>query len=238
MQSTGAWTSGFDAAVAIVSLNLAAASLSSAAPLAGFALRAETTHFAFFSRGVARLDVRRPEEQLARVEAALGHRISTRVDYYVYERPEDIAAATGRYAGGLTLPGLGQVHSTLSSQNHEIVHVVAHSLGDPGPFFQEGLAVALGDRGRWQGQPVDRVAKNVAKTATLASLIAGFDAVDPREGYAVAGSFVGYLVKVHGLPKVSHFFRACHDGRGADAAFVAIFGETLDEAGAAWLRAL
>jgi hypothetical protein len=226
------------AAAAIVGLNLAAASLSSAAPLAGFALRAQTTHFAFFSRGEGRLDVNAPEAQLARIEGALGHRISTRVDYYVYERPEDIAAATGRYAGGLTLPGLGQIHSTLSSQNHEIVHVVAHSLGDPGPFFQEGLAVAMGDRGRWLGQPVDRVAKSVAKTATLASLIAGFDPRDPREGYAVAGSFVGHLIKVHGLPKVSHFFQACQGGRGANSAFAAIFGETLDEAGAAWLRAL
>lgn len=226
------------AAAAIVGLNFAAASLSSAAPLAGFALRAETTHFAFFSRGRERLDLKAPEAQLARIEGALGQRIATRVDYYVYERPEDIAAATGRYAGGLTFPGLGQVHSTLASQNHEIVHVVAHSLGDPGPFFQEGLAVALGDGGRWQGQPVDRVAKNVAKATTLASLIAGFDARDPREGYAVAGSFVGHLIKVHGLSSVSQFFKACQGGRGANAAFAAIFGETLDEAGAAWLRAL
>jgi hypothetical protein len=214
------------------------ASLASSAPLGGFELRAQTTHFAFFSRGAARLDVRRPEEQLARVEAALGHQISSRVDYYVYERPEDIAAATGRYAGGLTFPSLGQVHATPSSQDHEIVHVVAHGLGDPGPFFQEGLAVALGDRGRWQGRPVDRVAKALSRDTTLAALIARFDPADPREGYAVAGSFVGFLIKTHGLPRVSHFFRACQGGRSVDRAFVAIFGKTLEEAGATWLRAL
>lgn len=225
-------------ALAILGPSLLAASQALAAPLAGFALRAETTNFAFFTRGSARVDVQRPEEQLARVEAALGHRIATRVDYYVYERAEDIAATTGRYAGGLTFPELGQVHSTSASQNHEIVHVVAHGLGDPGPFFQEGLAVALGDRGRWQGQPVDRVARKLAKASTLAALIAGFDAADPREGYAVAGSFMGFLIEAHGLPKVSHFFRACEGRRSTEAAFVAIFGMTLDQAGGAWLRAL
>ena len=209
-----------------------------AAPLAGFALRAETHNFSFFSRGDARFDVRRPEEQLARVEAALGHRLSAHVDYYIYDRAEDIAATTGRYAGGLTFPELGQIHSTSSSQDHEIVHVVAYQLGNPGPFFQEGLAVALGDHGRWQGQPVDRVARKVAPGQTLEALIARFDVADPKEGYAVAGSFVSFLIKSHGLPQVSHFFRACHGERTTSAAFAAIFGETLEVAGAKWVRSL
>lgn len=228
------WTLSTAAALSLI---LAAAGLTHAAPLGGFALRAETAHFAFFSRGT-RVDVRKPERQLARIESALGRRVSKRIEYYVYERPEDIAAATGRYAGGLTIPGLSQVHSTVSSQDHEIVHVVAHGLGDPGPFFQEGLAVALGDRGRWQGQPVDKVAKSLARNATLAVLMARFDPADPEEGYAVAGSFVGFLIKAHGLPKVSHFFRACQGARSRDTAFLAIFGESLVTAGANWQSSL
>jgi hypothetical protein len=219
-------------------LSLLGATPAFAAPLAGFALRAETHNFSFFSRGDARVDVRRPEEQLARVEAALGHRLSAHVDYYIYDRAEDIAATTGRYAGGLTFPELGQIHSTSSSQDHEIVHVVAYQLGNPGPFFQEGLAVALGDHGRWQGQPVDRVARKIAPSQTLETLIAHFDAANPAEGYAVAGSFVSFLIKTHGLPQVSHFFRACHGERTTSAAFAAIFGETLEVAGAKWARSL
>ena len=218
-------------------LSLLATTSVSASPLAGFTLRAETRNFAFFSRGDARVDVRRPEAQLARVEAALGESLSARVDYYVHERPEDIAATTGRYAGGLTLPELGQIHSTSSSQDHEIVHVVAHQLGNPGPFFQEGLAVALGDHGRWLGQPVDRVARKVA-TTTIETLIAHFDAADPKEGYAVAGSFVSFLIKAHGLPQVSHFFRACQGERTTATAFAATFGETLEVAGVKWARSL
>ena len=219
-------------------LGLVAANSASAAPLAGFALRAKTSNFSFFSRSDARVDVRKPEAQLARVEAALGQKISARVDYYLYDRAEDIAAATGQYAGGLTYPELSQIHSTSSSQDHEIVHVVAFQLGNPGSFFQEGLAVALGDHGRWLGQPVDRVARTIAATTPLETLIAHFDPTDPREGYAVAGSFMGYLIKTHGLPKVSHFFQACHGQRTTAAAFADILGETLEVAGARWARSL
>jgi hypothetical protein len=219
-------------------LSVLGATSASAAPLAGFSLRAETRNFQFFSRTDGRVDVRGPEAQLARVEAALGQKISARVDYYLYDRAEDIAATTGRYAGGLTFPELGQIHSTASSQDHEIVHVVAYQLGNPGPFFQEGLAVALGDHGRWLGQPVDRVARKIAQATTLETLITRFDGADPREGYAVAGSFVSFLIKTHGLPKVSHFFQACHGERTTAAAFTAIFGETLEVTGAKWVRSL
>ena len=219
-------------------LGVLGATSASAGPLPGFSLRAESHNFSFFSRGDARVDVRRPEAQLARVEAALGQRIVGKVDYYVHERPEDIAAATGRYAGGLTFPELGQMHSTSASQEHEIVHVVAHQLGNPGPFFQEGLAVALGDHGKWMGQPVDRVARKVAPTAPIEALIARFDAADPQEGYAVAGSFVRFLIEAHGLPQVSHFFRACQGERTVDAVFAAAFGESLNAAGARWARSV
>jgi hypothetical protein len=231
----GCWGKSAVGTVALLGL-LSTSAL--AGPLPGFSLRAESLNFAFFSRNDARIDVRQSEAQLARVESALGQRVLGRVDYYVHERPEDIAAATGRYAGGLTFPELGQMHSTSSSQEHEIVHVVAHQLGNPGPFFQEGLAVALGDRGRWMSQPVDRVARKVAPNTPIEALIAGFDSADPREGYAVAGSFVSFLIKAHGLPQVSHFFRACQGERTVDAAFAASFGESLTAAGARWARSL
>jgi hypothetical protein len=43
------------------------------------------------------------------------------------------------------------------------------------------------------------------------------------------------LIKTHGVARVAAFFRAC-GGAGApkDDAFRATFGESLDEAGAAW----
>jgi hypothetical protein len=77
-------------------------------------------------------------------------------ELYRYERAEDVAAVTGQYVGGVTYPALRQVHSTEGSLNHEMVHLVAAQLGDPGTFFQEGLAVALGDRGRLGGRKAER----------------------------------------------------------------------------------
>jgi hypothetical protein len=214
------------------------ASTALAGPLPGFTLRAETPRFAFYSRGDAKVNVAAPEKQLARVESLLGQKISGPVEYFQYDRAEDIAAATGRYAGGVFYNQLRQIHTTSAANHHELVHVVAFELGDPGPFFQEGLAVVLGDGGRYRGAPVDRVAKPAAKAKPLAALIASFDAKDPGEGYAVAGSFVSFLIKRHGLDKVTHFFRACSGGRGTAAAFEAIFGQTLENTGADWARSL
>ena len=105
------------AAGTVALLSLLGGTTVSAAPLAGFSLRAETRNFSFFSRGDTRVDVHKPEAQLARVEAALGYRLSAKVDYYLHDRPEDIAATTGHYAGGLTFSDLHQVHSTPSSQD-------------------------------------------------------------------------------------------------------------------------
>lgn len=209
-----------------------------AAPVSGFTLRAQTPRFAFYARGDARVNVAAPEKQLARVESLLGQRVSGPVEYFQYDRAEDIAAVTGRYAGGVFYNNLRQIHTTSAANHHELVHLVAFELGDPGPFFQEGLAVVLGDNGRFRGQPVDRVAKPIVKGKALASLIASFDPRDPREGYAVAGSFVSFLIKRHGLDKVTHFFRACNGGRDTATAFSAIFGQTLDESGAAWATSL
>jgi hypothetical protein len=223
-------------ALAAVAASFATTAL--AGPISGFTLRAQTPRFSFYARGDARVNVAAPEKQLSRVESLLGQKVSGPVQYFQYDRAEDIAAATGRFAGGLFYNGLRQVHTTNAAHSHELVHVVAFELGDPGPFFQEGLAVVLGDGGRYQGQPVDRVARTMAKDKPLAALIAGFDARDPREGYAVAGSFMSFLIKRHGLDKVAHFFRACHGDRETAAAFEGIFGQTIEASGADWARSL
>ncbi len=204
-----------------------------AAPLPGFSLTAQTEHFSFYTRDNQRVDARKSEEYLARVESLLGHRIEGRADYYRYETPEQLAASTGTYAAGVTFPHVQQIHSTHDFHAHEIVHLVAARLGNPGSFFQEGLAVALGNDGKWNGQSVDKVARQSAKKVKLSRLVAAFDRIDPQTSYALAGSFVASLIKAHGLPKVAEFFRASAQ-QSPEAAFVATFGETLDQAGDTW----
>jgi len=125
-----------------------------AAP-AGFTAAGETAHLTFYSRGNVTVVAKGTEKRLQRIAQLLGQLVVSRADCYRYERAEDVAAVTGQYAGGVTYPALHQVHSTEASLDHELVHLVAAELGDPGSFFQEGLAVALGDRGRLGGRKAD-----------------------------------------------------------------------------------
>jgi hypothetical protein len=217
---------------------LAAASLQ-AAPLPGFVLTAQTQHFSFYSRDNQKVEPQKTERYLAQVEQLLGAQVEGRAEYYRYATAQELAAGTGTYAAGLTLAHAGQIHSTQAFHAHEIVHLVAGQLGNPGVFFQEGLAVAIGNEAKWQGKDVDSLARKSAAGVKLSSLVARFDSLDPDAAYAMAGSFVSRLIKTHGIAKVAEFFRACGPVEtNPAAAFARTFGQSLDEAGAAWAASL
>ena len=208
-----------------------------AGSLPGFVLRAQTEHFSFYGRGQAKVDAEKSERYLAEVQRLLGQRVAGRAEYYRYETPQELAAGTGTYAEGVTFARAGQIHSTQDFHAHEIVHLVAGQMGNPGAFFQEGLAVALGNGGRWRGKDVHSVARPVARRAKLSVLVSTFARQDAETAYAVAGSFVSALIERHGIARVSEFFRACSGGNTADA-FARAFGSSLDEAGEAWAASL
>jgi hypothetical protein len=217
---------------------LAAANLQ-AAPLPGFVLTAQTQHFSFYSRDNQKVDSQKTERYLEQVEQLLGQQVEGRAEYYRYATAQELAAGTGTYAAGLTLAHSGQIHSTQAFHAHEIVHLVAGQMGNPGVFFQEGLAVAIGNEAKWQGKDVDSLARKVAAGAKVSSFVARFDSLDADTAYAVAGSFVNRLIKAHGIAKVAEFFRACGPtGTNAASAFARTFGQSLDEAGAAWAASL
>jgi hypothetical protein len=210
-----------------------------AGPLPGFSLAAQTTHFAFYTKGNRPVDASKSEAYVTRLEKLLGCTVTGRAEYYRYGSPEEIAAGTGTYAQGLTFAKAGQIHSTQDFHAHEIVHLVAGQLGDPGVFFQEGLAVALGNDAKWRGQAVDKVAKAYLHNSKLSELIKGFDRLDPEVAYPLAGSFVSRLVRVHGIESVAAFFRAAGaPGADREAAFAMAFGESMDQAAASWQRSL
>ena len=209
-----------------------------AAPLPGFALKAQTEHFSFYSRDNAKVEADKAEKFLGEVQNLLGSRFSGKAEYYRYQNPQELAAGTGTYAAGITYPRSGQIHSTESFHAHEIVHLVAGQLGNPGTFFQEGLAVAIGNQAKWQGKDVHKLAKGLAKGVTVSTLVASFERMDTDTSYALAGSFVASLIKIHGVAKVADFFRACSSKTPTSQAFAATFGQTMDEAGASWLATL
>jgi hypothetical protein len=217
----------------VLSLTAAAAP---AATLPGFVLTARTPHVSFFSHG-QRVDSERVERRIAELETLFGQPLGRPVTYYRYANAQEVAATTGHYAAGVTFASAGEVHSTEAFHDHELVHLVAGPLGDPGEFFQEGLAVAIGNHGRWRGQPVDDVARASAGI-DLVAMAQAFDRFDPTVAYPAAGSFVGHLIRAHGMAPVVAFFRACRPGSDRAGAFARCFGQTLEAAVSDWRRAL
>lgn len=199
----------------------------------------QTEHFAFYSRGDHRLDGEKSERYLRRLEGLFGLRVSGRADYYRCERPEDVASATGRYAAGVTSTRERRIVSVHDFHAHELVHLVAGQVGNAGSFFDEGLAVAVADEAPLRKADVNRIARAKAGDVRISDLVARFDGLEPGEAYALAGSFVGFLLETRGIERVREFLRASGPSGGdKSVAFERVFGQTLDEAGAAWHASL
>ena len=142
---------------------------------------------------------------------------------------------SGPYATGVTLGRLRQIHTVRDCHLHEIVHLVAAQLGDPGAFFHEGLAVALSGS-KWRGQALAGLRVPAALRRQDAVFSRGalrrprsrrrlparglVRRLPDQDARRVAGGGV--------LPRLRRLRHA------RAAAFVGVFGVTLDEAGAAW----
>lgn len=210
----------------------------------GFREIGQGARIRYFSRSESKLDRRgradlaRTDAYLGRLESLLDQRLASPIEYYRYERPEDVAVQTGVYATGLTHIGDTVVHSTLDYHPHELVHAVAGQLGDPGRLFHEGLAVALGDEGRWAGRRVDALAASREQPLDWRGLRDVFQQRDVDTAYTLAGSFVTSLIDSDGLPQLAAFFRRCANPKRVEAAFLATYGRSLDEAVADWRKGL
>jgi hypothetical protein len=211
-----------------------------AAPLPGFTQVAQTQNFVFYSQEGQAVDAARTQRFYEETTRLLGSTPEGRSSYYRYQFPEQIAVATGQTVAGLTVPGTGEIHSSKAFHPHEIVHRVAAALGDPGAFFQEGLAVALGDHGRWNGVAVDTIAARlVARITNIRAVVDGFGRLDSDSSYPLAGSFVGFLLKTRGARSVALFFEACGREPGKrDQNFAQVFGVTLESATETWAAGL
>jgi len=97
--------------------------------------------------------------------------------------------------------------------------------------------VALGDRGRVRGKKVDGLARDGLRRASFDSFLRRFDR--SPEAYAVAGSFVAFLLEDGGGEALRTFFEECgRTGRPSGEAFQRAFGMSLDEAAGRWQASL
>jgi hypothetical protein len=217
---------------------LLAAAPAWAEPSRGFQLAAQTPHFLFYSRNGETIDVHEVERTLWKVQRLLGQELPGPAEYYRYGTPQEVAADLGEYATGVTLGSLRQIHTVRRECHlHEIVHLVAAQLGDPGPFFQEGLAVALSGS-KWRGQALSghRLPASLRRQK-ISTLAARFETLPP-DGRVSGRGLVRVLPDqvVRRVPRRGVLSRLrplrSAEGRGLPATF----GEGLDQAGAAWAR--
>ena len=210
-----------------------------ASPLPGFQLVGQSEHFAFYARHGRKTETKANERFLAKTALLLEQSTEGQTAYYLHDDAEEVAATTGVYASGMTELTSGEIHSTQAYHPHEIVHRIAAALGDPGSFFHEGLAVSLGDEGKQGGASVDVLARAAVLRYKVRDVVDGFTKIEPRAAYAMAGSFMGSLIRRHGVAKVAQFFRGCRPGVVArDRHFQEVFGLRIDEATAAWQQEL
>lgn len=207
----------------------------------GMALTSQSARFRFYARENRQVDLRPHERALDKVQIALGYELAGPITYYKYDYQEEVASATGHYANGVTYAQSRQIHSVERCHRHEIVHVVASQMGNPGRFIQEGLAVALGDEGKWRGKSASRVAKGLfreKRVPLLGQLVARFENADADVAYPVAGAFTAWLINTEGMAKLRTLFQSCRRAEDLDGAFARTYGETFAEAGQRWQASL
>ena len=201
---------------------------------------ATSAHFDFYFPADAPISSQmqeRNETELARAMTALGIGTAPRITYYRYADTTQKERWTGRAGNGHTQGTT--IHTIWNVETHEMVHVLTQSWGDPDTaIFGEGIAVYVD--GQWQGRPIDDYAKELlaaGKVPPLRSLadINDFRAQDDLMTYAVAGSFVGYLVR---LKDMNAFKRVYVKGAPLDERLKSVYGKDLATLDADWRASL
>ncbi len=207
-----------------------------AAPATAPQLVARTSRASYYSLGRARVDVRRSEQYLARLEALFGRAPEGwRVEIVVHPASTTLRSSEGAAASGITDLVSRRIDSVRAFHPHELVHAAAGRIGMPPAFFAEGLAVALSSGGRWHGRDVDAVALGaIVAGVRLEPLFDRFGA-DPELDYALAGSFVAFLLDTHGIETMVEFLERCGPSPAAfEQSFRAAYGRTVANASLAW----
>ena len=132
--------------------------------------------------------------------------------------------------------------------NHELVHIIAGSLGNPPALFSEGLAVYLQEGQKWDGFHIDAWAKAFDENKMLfplSQIIAfseiGSEVSKPAIAYPQAASIVKYLADRYGFNKLMQAYKELKRGGSEEikesnkVAFSQIFGISIADLEKDWL---
>jgi hypothetical protein len=215
--------------------------------------RTTTAHFVFrFSTGDS-VDSAWQEAYHAWAVAELGVTPPT-ITYNKYRDRAQMGAITGKgNTNGYAEPSLYTLHTIWPTDNHEVVHVYAGPWGFPVALFVEGLAVAFqtnppaGDFvPKWSGTPIHVLAQRFRAQGQLIPIASiaetsAFRARDDNVTYPECGSFVRFLIDTHGIASMQQLYGSMSNDAplaGVRAAFLNVYGVSLDEAETRWQRFL
>lgn len=168
-------------------------------------IRYETEHLRIateFDEPLCRGTLDHLELVVTTLETTLGTSVDQPIEVYLYDSRE--SSVNPGWCSSDTARGChenGAVYSDLDSLEHELVHAVVETMGDPAPFWSEGTAAALESR------------------RTLFGLVAPLDDLDAKESSAVnyrsAGHFSRWLLETHGVERYRELLRAPGSAREA-----------------------
>jgi hypothetical protein len=145
------------------------------------------------------------------------------------------------------------IHTIWPTDNHEVVHLLTSTWGNPGALVNEGVAVAFqvdpsrDQTPRWSGTALHDLARQFRQQGRLVPLAvlsetASWRSQDPNIAYPQSGSFMRWLIDVGGLDRVRDLYaRAGGPNEPAavvGASFLAVYGQSIDELEAAWLASI
>ena len=216
---------------------------------------ASTAHYAFHYSAGDGVDAAWQEHYHAWIVQTLDVSTDRTVTYNKYLSRAHMEALTGQGSSNAYANRSTWTIDTLwRMDNHEIVHLLSSTFGDPTDMFEEGFAVAHQVNPmasdfvpRWGALSVNDRARGYRASGQLPSIPAmattiGFRSISNSDmSYAVAGSFVRYVLDRFGLDAVKAFFR-----RGAPndslatirTACLETFGVSLEQIEADWIAAL
>ncbi len=183
--------------------------------------------------------------------ATLELSLTRRVLYNKYLSRQHMGAIAGKSNtnGFATLESF-EIHTIWPTDNHEVVHLFTSTFGFPVALFNEGIAVAHQTNparndfvAKWNGTPLHDHARTFRQTGRLIRLgqiidSNAFRSLDAEITYPQSGSFMRWLIDTQGLAKVKALFgRVAYTAPPATsrAAFLDVFGMTLEEAEERWL---
>ncbi len=227
--------------------------LATAAALTAFTLVAHTDRGDYWSLdGKNKPDVVCIERTLSKFEREMGSHVP-RIAYYRVNTPAQVARFAVDYAQGVYNTPRGierylytdeqhpvqpRITATGNCSVHEIAHAATFALGDPGLFWDEGLATTLSGTPYFNGGHQKYLARR--NKLTLAQAKDGFRGDIPNADmrlrwYEFAAAFVQHIGQRYGVQKRNAFFARTPDGNAAPSAFLEIYGMTEEQAWNEWL---